>query len=95
MLLSGFILPDGTELKCTSCSSIRGHISTIKKYFGSNYIGDNSRYISDSILDDYVVKKYGWIKVINIPYKYVFYSSEEQYELIRNYENIGYTLVKI
>lgn len=95
MVLSGWILPDGSEIKCMSCSSLWGHISAIKKHFGSNYIGENKRYVSDSIIDDYVVKKYGWIKVINSPYKYVFYSSDKEHDIITQYENLGYTVLKI
>ena len=94
MLLSGFILPDGSEIHCVSCSSLKGHINAIKEYIKQDKtLG--SYNLSDNVLDDYVVKTLGWIKIINVPYKYVFYSFEEQYEIVKRYENFGYIVVQI
>ena len=94
MVLSGWILPDGSEIHCLSCSTLRGHINVIKKYLETNKNKDYD-YTIDYQLDDYAVKKMGWIKVINEPYKYVFYSGKDKYDICIHYEKFGYTIIEI
>ena len=91
MILSGWILPDGSEIKCVSNSTLNGHIAVLKKYFNVT----NSKDLSSIALDDYAITKLGWIKVINGYYKYVFYKGEDNYNMIKHYEEFGYTLVEI
>ena len=109
MIMSGWILPDMYEVKCPSCASSNGHKEVVKHYLERLKRKDYSRFSEvmneyfklrsrKKVMDieDFVVIKLGWVKIINTPIKVVFYSTLSPIDfLISSYEKIGYSPIPI
>lgn len=104
MVLSGWILPDLYEVKCSSCSTVNGHIEVVKRYLDNLKEVDLKTYEkivmafyreSSSLpslgLDDFAVVQLGWIKINNEPMKTIFYVNNTELEFtVKRYLNLGY-----
>ena len=101
MIFSGWILPNGDYICCESSSGAKEHIECVSHYLNKLRYENNKEYLrvikemSDISLDDFAVKKLGWIKVLNEPRRYVFYSRKNNIEYLKSYEKYGYTLVEV
>ena len=105
MIMSGWILPDYTEVRCTSYASSKEHIKIVAKYLDNLKNSEPSIYqqiiqisekmaIPGEALDDIAVKVLGWAKVNNEPSKIIYYLSGVLFEnIIIRYINLGFTLV--
>lgn len=104
MIFSGWILPDLYEVKCSSCSTVNGHIEVVKRYLDNLKEVDLKTYEkiamafyreSSSLpslgLDDFAVMQLGWLKINDEPMKAIFYPDNTELEFtIKRYLNIGY-----
>ena len=107
MIMSGWILPDYTEIMCKSYANNKEHIKIVEKYLNNLRLEDEKTYeqilkisnklnIPNEALDDIAVKVLGWTKVNNEPYKVIYYLHGTLFEnVIIRYMNLGYTLVPI
>ena len=107
MIMSGWILPDYTEVKCKSFSGCKEHIEIVKKYLDCLKASEPRIYeevmkiskflkISEDALDDIAVYVLGWAKVIDTPHKTLCYLSGFLYEnIIIRYINLGFSLIPI
>ena len=100
MIMSGWILPSGISIKCKSCSTLYGHVEVVKKYLNELKMKNIKEYEklhlkSDTPLDDFALKELEWIKVINYPYKYVFYHGNSNMVFALPYEKYGSTIIEI
>ena len=107
MIRSGWILPDLYEIKCSSCSTLNGHIEVVKRYLNAlkerdikTYNEITSQFYNDSSsfsalgLDDFAVMRLGWIKINNDPVNIIFYTDNTELSFfVKRYVNIGYTSV--
>ena len=107
MILSGWILHDLYEVKCSSCSVINGHVQVVRNYLDKLYFCDKETYsklmqLLDKLkddcpflsLDDFAVMAMGWIKINNRPINMVFYSNYNDLDyIIKRYVKIGYEAV--
>lgn len=109
MIFSGFILPDYTEIYTKSCSTLNGHIALVKRFLTNleKYNFKEFEKLKPTIrkletiygnvaLDDFVVTTLGWIKLIDKPYKFIFYPNLPYADLIvLRYEKLGYSPIKL
>lgn len=107
MIMSGWILPDYTKVRCRSYANNKEHIQIVEKYLKNIQISEPHIYqeivtaseklnIPKDALDDIAVKVLGWTKVNNEPMKLIFYLSGFLFEnIIIRYINLGYTIVPI
>lgn len=109
MIMSGWILPDMHEVKCESYSSTKAHLRIVKEYLAKLRIRDFNLYseimqeffklrLRRNVLDleDFVVIKLGWIKILNCPVKMIFYSPDSPVEfLVKRYLKLGYTPIAV
>lgn len=107
MIMSGWILPDYTEVRCKSCSNNKEHIRIVDSYlthlksvepqlYNEIIRIAKSQNIPSDALDDIAVKVLGWIKVNDVPFKTIYYLSGYLFEnFIVQYINLGFTLIPI
>lgn len=109
MIFSGYILPDYTEVYTKSCSTLNGHIAFVKRFllnlekFNVNefqklkpIILKLEKIYGNVALDDFAVTTLGWIKLIDKPYRFIFYPNLPYADLIvLRYEKLGYTPIKL
>lgn len=109
MIVSGWVLPDMYEVKCDSCSSFKAHLRIVKDYLAKLRIQDFNLYteimqeffklrLRRNVLDleDFVVIKLGWIKVLNYPIKIIFYSPASPIAFLKtDYSKLGYTIIPV
>lgn len=107
MIMSGWILPDYTEVRCRSYANNKEHIQIVEKYLKNMQNVEPRIYeeiiksseklnIPKDALDDIAVKVLGWTKVNNEPIKAIFYLSGYLFEnVVIRYINLGYTIVPI
>lgn len=109
MITSGWILPDMHQVKCYSYSPTNNHLDVIKKYLSALKAKDFNCYVEImnefyklrarkkvTDLEDFAVVKLGWIKIINLPIKVVFYSPASPMELlIERYKQLNYTAIML
>lgn len=105
--MSGWILPDYTEIRCKSYANNKEHIQIVEQYL-KNLKATEPRIYEEvlkislnmnppkSSLDDIAVNVLGWTKVNNEPIKIIYYLSDSLFEnVIIRYINLGYTIVPI
>jgi len=107
MIMSGWILPDYTGVRCKSYANNKEHIRIVEKYLNNLKVAEPRIYeeiieiskkmdLSQDKLDDLAVKVLGWTKVNNEPIKIVYYLSGSLFEnVIIRYINLGFTIVPI
>lgn len=109
MISSGWILPDLYEVKCSSCSTINGHVEVVKRYLDNLKIIDLKTYdeimvafkrsvssLPSTGLDDFAVVQLNWIKINNNPMKAIFYADNTELEFtVKRYLNLGYYPIEL
>lgn len=109
MIFSGFILPDYTEASCKSCSVVYGHIALVHRFISNLEKYNNTEYLKilpylnqmkekygKIYLDDFAVTYLGWIKLNDVPYKFMYLPNLEYASFFKNkYESLGYTTVNL
>ena len=109
MIMSGWILPDMNEIKCSSCSNSHCHLEIVKKYLANLKRRDETIYkeIMNEFyrlrsckkvldLEDFAVIKLGWFKVLNCPIRIVFYSPNSPLEILKcRYNKLGYSTIEM
>lgn len=107
MIMSGWILPDYTEVRCKSYANSKDHIKIVERYlYNLNQVEPHlytqimkmseKMQIPKDALDDVAVKILGWTKVNNEPTKTIYYASGCLFEnIIIRYINFGFSLVPL
>jgi len=107
MIMSGWILPDYTEVRCKSYANNKEHIKVVERYLNNLKAAEPKLYseiikisqmmkLPSTALDDIAVNVLGWTKVNDKPFKTIYYLSGTLFEnMIIRYINLGYNLVPI
>lgn len=109
MTFSGFILPNYTEVYVESFSTNNNHVKFVKNFLYNlknnnlydylkldSIIQNTEKKYGNIALDDFAVTTLGWIKLIDKPYKFIFYPDiSYAYPVALRYERLGYTSVKL